>query len=56
MEAIYNEGAELVIHGGVMTIANAGDTHVGVNHIGGTTRAKGLVIDLSGTINRQAIP
>ena len=54
--AIYNEGADLIVHGGVMTITNVGETHVGLNHVNGSTRAMGLVMDLSGNDQATSYP
>jgi hypothetical protein len=52
----FNEGATLTIHGGVMTIANAGQVHLGLSHVDGVTRAKGFVIDLSGNDQATSYP
>jgi hypothetical protein len=52
----FNEGANLTIHGGILTVSNPGETYVGITHVDGVTRAKGFVIDLSGNDRATSYP
>lgn len=54
--SIYNEGADLIIHGGIITISNPGNVQRGLDHVAGTTRALGLVIRSSGNDQTNSYP
>ena len=54
--SIYNEGANLTLIGGVMTITNAGETQKGLEHLDGTTLVKGMTFDLSGNDKAGSYP
>jgi len=54
--SIYNEGANLTLIGGVMTITNAGETQKGLEHVDGTTLVKGTTFDLSGNDQADSYP
>ena len=54
--SIYNEGANLTLIGGVMTITNAGETQKGLEHVDGTTLVKGMTFDLTGNDQADSYP
>ena len=52
----YNEGADLTLRGGKVTITNAGETQVGVTHVSGSTRMIAVVMDFGGNDQKDSNP